>query len=67
MVQATYVNRTVDDYVTLKRAARIKNVSPNAVYLWMHYNNVPRIKIGRTILVHAAELDAYNPRVKVAK
>ena len=55
---------TIGDLVTLEKAGKMVGVTANAVWLWMRYNKVPGIQLGRTILVSQNDLVAYIPRRK---
>src|SRR5260221_5706031 len=49
-------------FVTVVEAARLKQVNVEAMRRWIVNNNVTIARVGRTVLVRAADLEAYSPR-----
>ena len=51
----------IGEYVTLREAARLKGATPNALYLYLRSKQVPCSRVGRTIVVHQADIVGYTP------
>jgi len=52
---------TLVDYLTVKEAARKRNVSRQAILFSMHEGRLPFTQIGRDYLILAKDLAAWKP------
>lgn len=52
----------IGDFMTMREAAKLKGCTPNALYLWLRYNDVPQAKVGQTTIVRQSDIVGYTPR-----
>ena len=52
----------IGPYMSLKRAAKLKGTSVNALDLWLRIHDVPRFKFERVLVVREQDITGYTPR-----
>lgn len=53
---------TIGGYVTICKAAELKQTKADTLYKWLRRNNIPTKRIGRSLIVELSRLEAYTPR-----
>ncbi len=52
----------ISGYVTVYKAAEIKQAKAGTLYRWLRRHDIPTKRIGRSLLVELSRLEAYTPR-----